>query len=196
VALLGGTFDPPHRGPVAIARAAADRFALDTVLFAPAGLQPLKLEGNSASYEDRLRMTELVCAEDARFVVSELDAPRADGEPNYTVRTLQMLAEAMPDAVVFNIVGADSFRSLKQWRDPRRLLELAEWIVISRPGFLLAEPDGLTLTPKQKARVHLLDAVHEDVSATDLRERLARGEDCDDLLTPSVVAYIAEHGLY
>ncbi|ADW70741.1 nicotinate-nucleotide adenylyltransferase [Granulicella tundricola] len=196
VALFGGTFDPPHRGHVAIARAAADRFALDTVLFAPAGRQPLKPEGCSTDYAERLEMTRLVCAEDARFAVSELDAPRKDGQPNYTVRTLEMLAEEMPGAAIFSIAGADSFRSLGHWREPQRLLELADWIVISRPGFLLAEPDGLALTPEQRARVHLLDAVHEDVSATGLRTRLAHGESCDELLTPSVAAFIAEHGLY
>ncbi len=201
VALFGGSFDPPHRGHVAIARAAADRFRLDTVFFVPAARQPLKQAGPSASYAQRLTMTALACAEDPeRFAVSELDAPQADGAPNYTVDTLARLAEILPRATIFNLVGADSFRDLARWRDPERLLALAEWIVVSRPGFGfaggLAEPEGMPLTAGQRARVHLLDSVNEEVSATSLRERLGRGEPCVDLLPPLVSAYIQQQGLY
>lgn len=75
VALFGGSFDPPHHGHIAIATAAADAFELDTVLFAPTGHQPLKPEGASAGFADRLAMVELVCTEDARFAVSDVDSP-------------------------------------------------------------------------------------------------------------------------
>ncbi len=194
VALFGGAFDPPHRGHVAIARAAADAFALDTVLFAPAGRQPLKTLAASASFADRLTMVALLCAGDGRFAVSNLDAPRDDGEANYTVRTLGLLRELMPEAQVFNLVGADSFRTLARWREPERLLALAEWIVVSRPGFALLEPAGMALDARQRARVHLLESVHEDVAATDLRERLERGDRCADLLPPEVAGYIARRG--
>ena len=85
VALFGGSFDPPHHGHLAIATAAADALRLDSVLFGPAGRQPLKLDGTVTAFEDRLAMVELACLEDPRFTVSEIDAPRADGLPNYTV---------------------------------------------------------------------------------------------------------------
>jgi nicotinate-nucleotide adenylyltransferase len=196
IALFGGSFDPPHRGHLAIARAAANAFALDHVLFAPAGLQPLKQAVEASSFQDRLAMTVLACAADPRFEASPLDAPRQDGEPNYTVRTLAGLAATRPEATLFNLVGADSFHNLGQWHHPAELLSLAEWIVVSRPGYPLSDPAGFPLTPAQRARVHLLDAVHEDVSATDLRHRLAAGELCDDLLTAPVAAYIREHRLY
>jgi nicotinate-nucleotide adenylyltransferase len=196
VALFGGSFDPPHHGHVAIATAAADAFEVDTVLFAPTGHQPLKPEGASASFEDRLAMVELVCAEDARFEASTLDSPRADGLPNYTVETLSRLREMMPEAKLFNLVGADSFLDLPRWHLPERLLELAEWIVVSRPRFPLGSLAELGLTPSQRARIHLLKTVHEDVAATNLRERLEAGDPCDDLLPLTVATYIREHRLY
>src|SRR5580698_4252134 len=96
VALFGGSFDPPHHGHIAIATAAADVFDLDTVLFAPVGRQPLKTDGASASFADRLAMVELACGSDGRFADSDLDTPRDDGRPNYTVDTLASLQEAMP----------------------------------------------------------------------------------------------------
>jgi nicotinate-nucleotide adenylyltransferase len=189
VALFGGTFDPIHRGHLAIAAAAAERFALDEVLFAPVGKQPLKLgvvEG--AGFADRLAMVRVACEGDARFVATDLDAPRADGGPNYTVDTLERLRRETPEAELFVLVGVDSFLDLPRWREPERLIELAEWIVVSRPGFFL--PTALP------ARVHLLDGVCEDVSATELRERLRSGDDCSELLPPMALHYIREHHLY
>jgi nicotinate-nucleotide adenylyltransferase len=196
VALFGGSFDPPHHGHTAIAAAAADVFDLNQVLFTPVGRQPLKSEGAPASFADRLAMAELACRADPRFAVSDLDAPRSDGKPNYTVQTLATLHEAMPDARLFNLVGADSFLNLPRWHEPERLLDLAEWIVVSRPGFPLANLSALGLTPRQRGRVHLLQSVHEDVTATNLRERLEAGDQCADVLDPAVSAYIEAHHLY
>ena len=196
VALFGGSFDPPHHGHTAIAAAAADAFGLHKILFAPVGRQPLKPDGIPASFADRLAMVKLACRVDPRFEVSELDAPRSDGSPNYTVQALAALHEAMPDARLFNLVGADSFLNLRRWHEPDLLLELAEWIVVSRPGFPLANLSDMALTPYQKGRVHLLQTVHEDVTATNLRERLEAGDPCADVLDPEVSAYIEAHHLY
>lgn len=196
VALFGGSFDPPHHGHIAIAAAATNVFGLDQVLFAPVGRQPLKLEAQPAPFADRLAMVELACHGDARFAASDLDAPRPDGFPNYTVGTLAVLRETMPDARLFYLCGADSFLNLRRWHEPERLLELAEWIVVSRPGFPLADLSVLGLTPHQKGRVHLLQTVHEDVAATNLRERLEAGDPCTDVLAPAVSAYIEAHHLY
>jgi nicotinate-nucleotide adenylyltransferase len=196
VALFGGSFDPPHHGHIAIATAAADVFDLDSVYFTPVGRQPLKPDSVPATFADRLAMVELACKADSRFAVSDLDAPRSDGKPNYTVQTLAALHEAVPDARLFNLVGADSFLNLPRWHEPERLLELAEWIVVSRPGFPLADLSTLSLTPRQRGRVHLLQTVHEDVAATNLRERLEAGDSCADVLDPAVSAYIQAHHLY
>lgn len=203
VALFGGTFDPPHLGHLSVARAAADIFHLDAVLFAPVGRQPLKSSGiTSTPFVDRLAMTALACAdsegsiEDSRLQASTLDAPRADRLPNYTVDTLAELQRIHPGDILFNLVGADSFLDLPRWREPARLLELAEWIVAARPGFSLDDLSPLRLTPHQHSRVHLLASTHEDISATDLRRRLQTGDNCTGLLPATVYDYIQSHGLY
>lgn len=197
VALFGGTFDPPHRGHLAIATAAADAFRLDKMLFAPAGRQPLKSESPTSAFADRVAMVELACAVDSRFAVSLVDAPHPDGSPNYTVDALDALRNAMPtEARLFNLVGADSFLDLRRWHEPERLLDLAEWIVVSRPGFPLDGLDALELNAEQRSRAHLLNDVHEDVSATNLRERLEAGACCTDVLPEAVAEYIESHGLY
>jgi nicotinate-nucleotide adenylyltransferase len=196
VALFGGSFDPPHHGHLAIATAAADEFALDSVFFAPAGRQPLKLDGTVTSFEDRLAMVKLACLEDARFAASALDAPRADGAPNYTVETLSELARRMPAARLFNLVGADSFLGLPRWHEPERLLQLAEWIVVSRPGFPIENLSSLGLDAHQQNRVHLLGNVYDDTAATGLRERLEAGDPCVDLIAPGVLDYLQSRHLY
>jgi nicotinate-nucleotide adenylyltransferase len=205
VALFGGTFDPIHRGHLALASAAADAFALDRVLFAPVGRQPLKPEGATASFEDRLAMVELALATTGNpqpatcnFLVSTLDAPHPDGSPNYTVDILTTLHQQLPGATLFVLTGADSFLDLRRWRAPDRLLTLAEWIVVNRPGSSLTEAQfaPLALTPTQLARIHLLTSVNDDVSATELRRRLREGDPCPGLLPPAVAAYIQSHHLY
>jgi len=198
VAFFGGTFDPIHRGHLAIASAAAEAFGLDRVLFAPVGRQPLKPEAAAASFEDRLAMVSLACAEDARFAASTLDAPRAGDAPNFTVDTLDTLLRQMPGATLFVLAGADSFLDLRRWHSPERLLELAEWIVVSRPEFPLTDAglNPLALSPMQRARVHLLTKVHEEVSASELRNRLRHRDRCPGLIAPAVYAYIESHGLY
>jgi nicotinate-nucleotide adenylyltransferase len=102
----------------------------------------------------------------------------------------------MPAATIFSLVGADSFLSLSQWREPQRLLALAEWIVVSRPGSSLGNLASLDLTEAQRKRIHRIETVQDAVSATDLRRRLAVGEDCGDALEPSVEQYIRQHHLY
>ncbi len=201
LAFFGGTFDPIHRGHLAVATAAARHLALDTVLFAPTGRQPLKPARSTAPFHHRLAMTVLGCAtasqaEGPSLLASDLDAPRPDGSPNYTVDVLTQLTAQFPSATLFSIVGVDSFLTLPRWRDPARLLELAEWIVVSRPGYIFDRSALTPFTPEQQGRLHLLHSVHEDVSATELRLRLKHGDLCLDLIPDLVAAYIAQHGLY
>ena len=141
-------------------------------------------------------MVELACTDDPRFSVSGLDAPRPDGGPNYTVDTLTRMQSLFPDAQRFNLAGADSFLTLGRWREPARLLDLAEWIVVSRPGFSLVEPEGLRVDNRQLARIHRVDSVHGDVAAAGLRERVRRDETGTQLLPPLVSAYIQQGSLY
>src|ERR1700678_2533360 len=91
VAFFGGSFDPPHQGHLAVARAAFTALALDTVLFAPVGAQPLKPLGSTANFEDRLAMTRLAVADEPGFAVSLVDVPKPSAAPNYTLDTLLKL---------------------------------------------------------------------------------------------------------
>ena len=207
IAFFGGTFDPIHRGHLRLAAASARAFSLDRVLFAPVGFQPLKDGPAIASFPDRMAMTTLALADPetrqlkpatCNFSLSNLDAPRPDGTPNYTVSTLEALAREYPSDQLFVLTGADSFLTLRSWRSPDRLLSLAEWIVVSRPEFPLDDAllAPIALTPAQRDRIHLLTTLHEDVSATELRSRLRLGDPCPGLLAPAVSAYIQSHHLY
>ncbi len=176
VAFFGGTFDPPHLGHLAVARAARAAFALDTVLFAPVGMQPLKPEGPAASFEDRVAMTRLAIAGEPGFEVSLADAPKpapnpADARtsaartvpnytPNYTIDTLQRLRTSLaPDCALFCLMGADSFFGLPRWHRAAELPFVAPLIVASRPGQPLQDlrvdlnaalPEGLSLESEQE----------------------------------------------
>jgi nicotinate-nucleotide adenylyltransferase len=157
VAFFGGSFDPPHLGHLAIARAARDAFHLDAVLFAPVGAQPLKPEGSQASFADRVAMTRLAIEGEPAFAVSLADAPKHSESnptaPNYTIDTLKELRAVLaPDSVLFCLMGADSFFGLRQWHRAAEIPFVATLIVAWRPGQPLenlreALPEGLTVTP-------------------------------------------------
>ena len=206
IGYFGGSFDPPHRGHLAVARAARDRFALDRVLLAPTGRQPLKPHGPEATFADRLRMVELLCAGEPRLEASAIDAPLPGDAPNYTVDTLRRLHASLPSqpshpAELFAILGADAFRSLRQWREPDELLRLAQWIVVSRPTLEPAPFDPAAVaspSPGSPAsfRIHQLDGISDPTTATALRSRLQSGQDCRASIPPLVLAYILARGLY
>lgn len=205
VAFFGGSFDPPHLGHIAIARAARQALALDRVLFAPVGLQPLKPQGPSASFRDRVAMTRLAIAREPAFELSLLDAPRSDqatdSEPNYTIDTLTRLRDTLPPGTeLFLLLGADSFRTLHHWHRAAEIPFLASLIVASRPpspdepagdpDLLCCVPHGLTCTPlpgqphryrianaaAQVSSLTVLPDLHYDISATELRNQLSDGE--------------------
>jgi nicotinate-nucleotide adenylyltransferase len=167
VAFFGGSFDPPHLGHLAIARAAQQALSLDTVLFAPVGAQPLKPEGATASFADRVAMTRLAIAGEPAFSVSTIDGPIASSHPNdhpndhpnytpndtpnYTFDTLTRLhRELGPQSELFFLMGADSFFSLRRWHRAEEIPFAATLIVASRPGEPLDNlkaglPNGLTM---------------------------------------------------
>jgi len=168
VAFFGGSFDPPHLGHLAVARAARAALALDTVLFAPVGAQPLKPHGSTASFEDRLAMTRLAISGVPGFAVSLADTPKSSGAPNFTLETLQTLrAELPPDGALFCLMGADSFFGLRRWHRSAEIPFVASLIVASRPGqrpeqwiagLRAALPPGLTIEPATGA-----ETPHSDV---------------------------------
>ncbi len=202
IGFFGGSFDPPHLGHLRIAQAAAEAFSLNLILFAPTGRQPLKANGAFAPFGDRLKMVSLLCElqppnSQSRFEASSVDAPHEDGSLNYTVDTLSKLREHYsPDDTLFALVGADALLGLPGWKCPRSLLQLADWIVVSRPGVSLQSLQTLPLTTDELSRVHLLDGVHEPASATSIRELLSAGSDSSGLLPDSILNYIHTHHLY
>ena len=197
IGFFGGSFDPPHRGHLAVVKAAAEAFGLEHVLLVPTAHQPLKPDGATATYADRLEMVSLLCEGWVELEASALDAPLADGGANYTIDTLRRLKDELGSGdSVFVIVGADAFLDLRRWREPEELLAAAEWIVVTRPGFSLDRLDAVAATEDQRARVHILADVEEPVSATEIRERLREGRDCEELVPAGVLSYIYERHLY
>ncbi len=197
VGFFGGSFDPPHRGHLAAALAAADRFGLERVLLAPTARQPLKPDGPVASFADRLEMVRLLCEGSAGLEASAVDAPADDGQPNYTIDTLRRLQGMFGvGETIFVIVGVDAFLGLRRWRSSEELLGAAEWIVVTRPGFSHERLAELKLNKAERDRVHLLGGVAEEVSATQIREALREGLDCEGLLPAAVLTYIRERHLY
>lgn len=222
IAFFGGSFDPPHRGHLAIARAAISRLALDRVLMAPVAAQPLKGNGGQASFADRLAMVKLATEGDPRLVASDLDAPRADGQPNYTLDTLAGLRRTLSkDDTLFCLLGADALFSFKHWRRAADLLLFCDFIVAGRPGFALDDiaallPAGLRQLGRsrqpeyirfdfagaggdreeRRTSLYLLTGLDEDISATEIRSALAGGSQTQSVLAPGVANYIRDHGLY
>ena len=151
VAFFGGSFDPPHLGHLAVARTARAALGLDSVLFAPVGTQPLKPIGSTADFPDRLAMTSLAIGDEPGLAVSLADAPKPSGAPNFTLETLQTLRAELPaDDLLFCLMGADSFFSLRSWHRAAEIPFAAPLIVASRPGQRLddlkeALPEGLIL---------------------------------------------------
>jgi nicotinate-nucleotide adenylyltransferase len=135
VAFFGGSFDPPHKGHLAVARAARTALELDCVLFAPVGAQPLKPHGSTASFEDRLAMTNLAIVGEPDFAVSLADAPKPSGAPNYTLETLEVLRAQLPqDCALFCLMGADALFGLRRWHRAAEIPFIANLIVASRPA--------------------------------------------------------------
>jgi nicotinate-nucleotide adenylyltransferase len=141
IAFFGGSFDPPHLGHLAVARAARAALKLDSVLFAPVGAQPLKPPGSTAGFRDRLAMTRLAIAGEPGFSISLADGPKPSGAPNYTLETLASLRAGLrPGCTLFCLMGADSFAGLRCWHRAAEIPFAAPLIVASRPGQPL---DGL-----------------------------------------------------
>src|SRR5215469_15164554 len=117
IALFGGTFDPVHRGHLAVARAAAQKFSLDLIYFAPADIPPHKQKRVLADFRHRFAMLALATAGHKRFVPSLIDAPT--GRPNYSVDTVRRLKRSLGkrDDLYF-LIGIDAFKDIHTWRKP------------------------------------------------------------------------------
>lgn len=201
IGVFGGTFDPIHIGHLLMADAVADALPLDRVLFVPAQRSPFKPNGPRASDADRVAMLTGAIVGDDRFAVDRVDLDRP--APSYTVDTLSLLARAHPDAALTFIVGLDSFLELATWRNPTGIAALAHLAVVDRPGYVASQADrDVRLTaataalPALAGRWTLVDAPLIDISATDIRRRVAEGRSIRWRVPDAVAAHIHARGLY
>lgn len=166
-----------------MARAAADQMSLDEVLFIPTGNPPHKATGTP--YEHRFQMVQLACASDPRFVPSRIEEGNAK---SYSIVTIERLKRLKPDAdPLFFIIGADAFEEIQTWHRWEEVIAAVEFIVVGRPGHLVPAVAG--------ARVHRVVIPESDVSSSEIRRKLARGE-MPAALPETVADYIRENKLY
>lgn len=198
--LFGGSFDPPHVAHVALPMAVREKVGADVVAYIPAAKAPHKLDKVQTDPAHRLAMLRLALEGEpyALVVADEIDRG-ATGEPSYTVDTLAALRHRLgPDVKLNLLIGADQVRIFDQWREPKRIIELAEPLVMLRP------PDTreslLASLPNDRVRAEwaprLVDVPAVNISSTAVRERVARGESINGWVHPAVERYIREHGLY
>ena len=194
IGILGGTFDPPHFGHLRLAEAALTQLHLDKVLFAPAGVQPLKQGHPATAPEHRARMVELAIAGEPRFALSRADLDRPG--PHYTVDLLVIIQRQYPGAALWFIMGEDSLGDLLRWRNPARIIQLVRLAVLRRPGY---EPDWAGLDralPDLRARLDWIEHAEIDISASDIRQRVQRGLPIAPLAPARVIDYFVTHHLY
>ena len=184
----GRAFDPIHHGHLVAASEVANRFALDEVLFVPTGQPWQKVEREVSTAEDRYLMTVVATASNPRFSVSRVDIDRRG--PTYTVDTLSDLHDALPDAALFFITGADALSHILSWRDVDRVFRYAHFVGVTRPGYELDDdhlPDGVA---------SLVEVPAMAISSTDCRARVAAGRPVWYLVPDGVVQYISKRNLY
>ncbi|WP_368918721.1 nicotinate-nucleotide adenylyltransferase, partial [Corynebacterium striatum] len=185
------TFDPIHNGHLVAASEVAYRFQLDQVVFVPTG-QPWQKAGRDVTAaEHRYLMTMVATASNPRFTVSRVDIDRKG--PTYTIDTLRDLRELFPDAELYFITGADSLASIMSWRDWEVMLEMANFVGVTRPGYELSK-DMLPL--ESQTGIELIEIPAMAISSTDCRERAREGEPVWYLVPDGVVQYIAKNNLY
>ena len=194
IGLMGGSFNPIHRGHVALARAALNSGKVERVLFLPTGNPPHKKEGLADKF-DRLRMVELAVEHEAGMAVCREEIDR-DGVI-YTVDTLAALKRKMPDCTLTYLIGADTLRALGTWRRVETVIERCKFLVMMREGETREEVIRLAgLWTQRGAQIDFLDARKMDISSTQIREQIQKGLPFERLVPQAVADYIHEHGLY
>ena len=207
--VLGGTFDPIHVGHLDAADAASTALALDELVLMPAFDQPLRVGEPRATLYHRFALATLAAEDRPNWRVSDMELVRQGR--SYTEDTLRALGDSGWHASqLFFILGTDAFAGIASWHGYPRVLDLAHFVVIARPG--VAIDDVTTLNPELRSRtsplakdderldgrtrIFLVHAHTRDVSSTMIRERLASGLPIDDLVPPRVARHIQKHHLY
>ena len=184
--ILGGTFDPPHNGHIAIARAALKECILDKIIFIPAKFPPHKPVEKVTSELDRFNMLKLAIKDYREFEVSDIELKR-DGL-SYSIETLREIRRLYREAEIVFIIGADNISEMESWYQPEEILKISTVVAFNRPGF---EPGG-----KYKSRIKTLNMPSVNISSTDIREKVRAGKAITDLVPDSVRKYIEDHLLY
>ena len=190
VGLLGGTFDPPHLGHLALADAAIEQFALERLVVVVTGRPPHKHVETDA--ETRFQLAEAAFAGRDKVELSRHELERAG--PSYTVETARWAANEWSDAIFF--VGADEFADFRAWKDPDEVLEHVRLAVATRPGYARERVDPVLTQLRRPDRVEFFEIPAIPVSSSEVRRRAAAGEPVAGLVPPPVAALIAERDLY
>jgi nicotinate-nucleotide adenylyltransferase len=189
---FGGSFNPIHHGHLICARAVAERAGYERVLLIPSAQPPHKTDvTHLANAHHRLLMTQAAVRGTTQFEVSALEVTR--NEPSYTLITAQLLKKQGFDAVHW-LIGADMAQYLPKWYQPEALMREVHFVVMARPGWTMewsALPE-----PFRVLRDRVVEAPQIQLSATQIRRRVAEGKSIDFLTPPAVVDYIREHKLY
>lgn len=194
--VYGGTFDPVHFGHLLLAERAREECALEEVWFIPAGAPPHKLGAQIAAGAARAEMLEFAVAGVREFKVDRRELQRSG--PSYTVETLRELRRERPGDELFLLLGADSLRDLPLWREPREIATLATLLVVNRGA---SPPPNLAplvhhLGEEAVSRIRVVEMPGIDISASDIRRRVAAGKSIRYMTPRAVEQYIREHHLY
>ena len=197
VGLMGGTFDPIHYGHLVVAEEVRAALELAEMVFIPSRQPPHKEEGTVSPSHHRLAMLELAIASNPHFSISRVELDRPG--PSYTVETLRLLREEWGrKTALYFVIGWDSLAELVTWHDPAGILEQLTYLVaVHRPGYQVAPGKYLgEQAPGIEQRLLTVPAPQLDISATDLRLRVAEGRPIKYQTPEAVERYIAQHGLY
>ena len=195
--IMGGTFNPVHKGHLALAKKAVEEFALDHVIFIPSGNPPHKTPGEVIDKEDRFKMVKLAISGMKEFTASRIELDRPGY--SYAVDTFSALKRKYgKSAKLFYIMGLDSIAEILEWRKPLELFKLCEFIVGTRPGTRIRTFKRLVKFPplqKEVDKIHLME-LEENISASEIRTRLKAGKSVSRLLPKVVLNYIKRKELY
>ena len=197
--VLGGTFDPIHHGHVAAAEAAQRALDLDAVMLVPSHIPPHRQDPVGATGEQRFAMAQLAAAGRPGWAASRIEVDRQG--PSYTYDTLAEIGKQRASTQIYFILGADAFAEIATWSRYPAVLDLAHFVVVSRPGITLDSlharvPSAFSPRPSAKTRVILVEAATPDVSSTDIRRRASAGDSLTNLVPDAVADYIHAHRLY
>ena len=199
IAICGGTFDPIHRGHVEPVMSVFQQAGWSRVIFVPAHQQPFKTDRAITSPFHRFAMVVLATEENERLEVDPIELER--GAVSYTVDTLELLRARYKDAILDWIIGDDNLNELPGWKNLGRIFDLANFAVLHRSGSRSLSPALATrVLPMadrpQKGGIFFLNNPVIPISATEIRRKLANGEDVRGLIHPRVERYLKRHHLY